>query len=437
MSWLISAALMNSLYSQEQEAEFSEENCLDGEPFAQLNVMPTPHKFWRNDKTMEFLNLSRFGLTCKILTDDRGEELLTLYLGAFHARILASQERGPELPESAAECGLTWRASLARFDLDTSSWKTVQLSLLGDSELSSVIWPRSGMTANGQCWELPVLARRTSGTGSGCWATHLASMGERGGRGDLLMQVEGNESPSGRFKIPKWPTPTAHMAKETNAPSEALRNEPSLSSRVGGKLNPEWVEKLMGWSGQWTSLNNISHVNMCFWFMGFCDEEDRRKSEVLRMLRIGHASEEVRREIGRPVGIQETAFLLADMCEYQNRPDEARIFMACAQALEEEMRGMRLCESTSSAPYRPGQGEQRTREHTDLMQALSRLLAHHGAAAWKSGCWEDGIPRVADGVGEKLRADRLKAIGNGQVPRVAAAAFELLNRRLIKGVFNE
>jgi len=162
--------------------------------------------------------------------------------------------------------------------------------------------------------------------------------------------------------------------------------------------------------------------------MGFCDEEDRRKSEVLRMLRIGHASEEVRREIGRPVGIQETAFLLADMCEYQNRPDEARIFMACAQALEEEMRGMRLCESTSSAPYRPGQGEQRTREHTDLMQALSRLLAHHGAAAWKSGCWEDGIPRVANGVAS--RVDRLKAIGNGQVSRVAATAFQLLSEGL-------
>ena len=55
----------------------------------------------------------------------------------------------------------------------------------------------------------------------------------------------------------KWPTPTAHMAKETNAPSEAMRNEPSLSSRVGGKLNPTWVEWLMGWPLGWTDLRPL------------------------------------------------------------------------------------------------------------------------------------------------------------------------------------
>lgn len=37
-----------------------------------------------------------------------------------------------------------------------------------------------------------------------------------------------------------------------------------------------------------------------------------------------------------------------------------------------------------------------------------------------------GIPRVSTGI--KHRAKRLKAIGNGQVPICAAAAFEYLNR---------
>jgi hypothetical protein len=55
----------------------------------------------------------------------------------------------------------------------------------------------------------------------------------------------------------KWPTPTAHMAKETNAPSEANRNEPSMASRVGGKLNPTWVEWLMGWPLGWTDLKPL------------------------------------------------------------------------------------------------------------------------------------------------------------------------------------
>jgi hypothetical protein len=44
-----------------------------------------------------------------------------------------------------------------------------------------------------------------------------------------------------------WPTPTAHNAKDTGtAPSEGLRNTPNLAFQVGGKLNPNWVEWLMG-----------------------------------------------------------------------------------------------------------------------------------------------------------------------------------------------
>ncbi|AYG09045.1 DNA cytosine methyltransferase [Pseudomonas fluorescens] len=47
-----------------------------------------------------------------------------------------------------------------------------------------------------------------------------------------------------------------------------------------------------------------------------------------------------------------------------------------------------------------------------------------GIAWWSS---EPGMGRVADGVAH--RVDRLKAIGNGQVPVVAASAFELLSDR--------
>ena len=45
------------------------------------------------------------------------------------------------------------------------------------------------------------------------------------------------------------------------------------------------------------------------------------------------------------------------------------------------------------------------------------------------GPWpvEPGMGRVANGLAH--RVDRLKAIGNGQVPRVAAAAFEILSRQ--------
>jgi hypothetical protein len=55
-----------------------------------------------------------------------------------------------------------------------------------------------------------------------------------------------------------WPTPTSHLAKETNAPSEANRNEPSISSIVGGSLNPQFVEWLMGYPKDWTEAQDFA-----------------------------------------------------------------------------------------------------------------------------------------------------------------------------------
>ncbi len=83
MSWLFSQALAE---------EYSVGTSLDGEQFAQLNVMPTQHKFSRNDKTMEFSDLSRFGLTCAVLTANRGEELLMSFLEDSRARHLARHQ---------------------------------------------------------------------------------------------------------------------------------------------------------------------------------------------------------------------------------------------------------------------------------------------------------------------------------------------------------
>ncbi len=83
MSWLFSRALV---------AEYSAGSSWDGEPCAQLSVKPTQHKFWHRDKAMEPCDLSQFGLTCAVLTDDRGEDLLTWFLAASRARTSAAPE---------------------------------------------------------------------------------------------------------------------------------------------------------------------------------------------------------------------------------------------------------------------------------------------------------------------------------------------------------
>ena len=124
MSWLFSRALV---------VEYSVDTSLDGAPCAQLNVMPTPHKFWRNDKTMEFCDLSRFGLTLQLLTAIRGEELLMLFLAGFHVRTLASQGVAVGLKVSEADCGGRWPGSFAKYSTDSSSgsWTHRRLAFAG------------------------------------------------------------------------------------------------------------------------------------------------------------------------------------------------------------------------------------------------------------------------------------------------------------------
>lgn len=50
----------------------------------------------------------------------------------------------------------------------------------------------------------------------------------------------------------------------------------------------------------------------------------------------------------------------------------------------------------------------------------------YGKTAWSSGDWENGIARVVNKM--TSRSDRIKALGNGQVPKTAATAFSILNR---------
>ena len=279
---------MSWLYSQALAAEYLPESCSDGEPSAQSNGNPTQLAYLPPDRMTAFSRLSRYGMTFRPLTADRGEELLMSYLAAFRAKTSALPERARASQESAAECGDTWRGSLARFDPDTSLWKTVQHSLLEDSESCSVIWPRSGMTADGQCWELPTLERRTSATGSGLWPTPVASdIGSRSkpyaqGGTPLSLAVKwptptvcGNYNRKGASAtsgdglataVNRWPTPIARDSRSVRGGartvnslgSEPLITQVAIAEGVtDGALNPMWVEWLMGWPLGWTDLKPL------------------------------------------------------------------------------------------------------------------------------------------------------------------------------------
>ena len=77
MSWLFSQALVE---------EFSEGISSDGELSALSSGNPIPQAYCAPDRMKGFSRLSRFGMTFAPLTENRGQELLTLYLAGFPAR---------------------------------------------------------------------------------------------------------------------------------------------------------------------------------------------------------------------------------------------------------------------------------------------------------------------------------------------------------------
>ena len=65
-------------------------------------------------------------------------------------------------------------------------------------------------------------------------------------RGETLMNTVTRRS---------WPTPTVNDSKSNGSPSQHKRNSKPLNAKVGGTLNPTWVEWLMGYPTGWTDLS--------------------------------------------------------------------------------------------------------------------------------------------------------------------------------------
>jgi len=108
---------------------------------------------------------------------------------------------------------------------------------------------------NGIVYPLPPLALLTAGTESGLLPTPTSSIGGANHNSNSVQKGQHGMNLAGAVKL--WPTPTAHNAKEGAYPAEYLRKTPTLAAEAGGKLNPQWVEWLMGFPDGHTDLNNL------------------------------------------------------------------------------------------------------------------------------------------------------------------------------------
>jgi len=256
MSYIFSAAL---------EEAFSRACHSDTGPSAPSSGNPMPRPCLWHDKTMAPSRLSRFGITCSPLTGDSGVELLTWWREVSRVKTFPSPAQARGSTASEADSGEKWPASLARYDRDTSSWKTAQLSLLGDSEPSSVTWPRSGLMHDGQCWELPRLTLTTTEKESGYWPTptvcgNYNRKGASATSGDgLATAVMKRMFPTATATAYKGWSQNHNRADSDDRLDYTVEREAFLPGQTTPpkRLNPDWVEWLMGWPIGHTALKPL------------------------------------------------------------------------------------------------------------------------------------------------------------------------------------
>jgi hypothetical protein len=293
MSWLYSRALVEGYLGA---------SCSDGERSVPLRSTPTAQAFLWPDRMTAFSSLSRYGMTCGPLTGGHGEGLLTWFLEVSRAKTLAAQEKAQELTENEADCGENLPASLAKFDPDTSSWRTHQFSLFEGLEEFSETWPRWGMMRGGECWALMISVPHMGEHGYGLWPTPLAADGsnggpnQRGGKGDLRLSGAARHratpcTPNGgrtnrqediankgkrangkkvqvssESQAKAWGTPTARDHKDSgncsNVPDNGLLGRMvkrwSGTTEQSGSLNPDFHLWLMGWPEGWNDLEPLA-----------------------------------------------------------------------------------------------------------------------------------------------------------------------------------
>jgi len=204
--------------------------------------------------------------TSKTLTGEQSSDL-TL----FAVDILASPS--PQLAIETAQTtldisGLGLETPLAHYDQSTQSWRMSEdTSLWGEYKLLENL-PQSGMTQSGVLYQQPAWVRLIDENASLLWPTPTTQEIEHPSaiwnyKGRRVAHNGSTHSINLADAVQKWNTPQAHDAKHLYSKPKAsgqqmlsnqiYKNDPTTA---GGKLNPMWVEWLMGFPSGWTDLED-------------------------------------------------------------------------------------------------------------------------------------------------------------------------------------
>jgi hypothetical protein len=152
---------------------------------------------------------------------------------------------------------------LAHYDLATQSWKMYGDTSLWGEQQSLETLPKSGMTRNGVLYQQPAWEPITDEIESSSWPT--PTLDDSKNVNPKLNRFRGLAAAVN--EQPPWPTPTygklaggsggmAQIEAQYSAGNINAEERKAMRAGNGGKLNPEWVEWLMGFPTGWTDLED-------------------------------------------------------------------------------------------------------------------------------------------------------------------------------------
>jgi hypothetical protein len=154
--------------------------------------------------------------------------------------------------------GLGYERPLATYSQDTQSWKMYGATYLWGDCPSLENLPASGMTRNGELYLRPILEPATDVIVSSLWPTPLASetSSTRGSAtGPTLQDSVMMTAPGETNKVSVQTF--LRVREEMKAQGKSLaQTREQFGHPLNGKLNPTWLEWLMGFPPGWTELQD-------------------------------------------------------------------------------------------------------------------------------------------------------------------------------------
>jgi len=281
-------------YLQDQGAESSAacfSDMCQSAPSSWKSIAGNPYS---SASVMDCFLGSPSGMTSPPLTEIPGAAGWMSSVEDSLARIFPPLARVRESMATAPGFGGKWSASFVRWDQEECSWKTHRCLFNEALPWCSVTLPNWGSMQGGECWELMTAGLLTGGKESGFWPTPRAKW--------PTPTVQDSNKATKRWRddhqnnltaaVANWPTPTRSDYKGSGKKIQrndgkmrdrldyATERSPDGSAINGGRLNPDWVEWLMGWPIGWSSTEPMNGPIQWSWDWWKADPAD--SGEILR-----------------------------------------------------------------------------------------------------------------------------------------------------------